>query len=410
MKKLITMSILSLFVATLSAQEKADTLYITLSQGRVVKYAVSEVLSMEFTPVAVPEFPAADKSKVLSVNYPAEAVHDILNEIGTACTDTLGRVNITEAQYQEIKTFTDELVNGLNTQKSIYDKCFKWVCDNVKYGQSDNEPYPVFINKKGVCQGYANLLFVMLHTQGVPAMVVNGYLQPYGGHAWNYVNCDGTWYVSDPTNRGQHKMSDLSNYKSTLVPTSMDVVVAKENGCWYDFNEGRMNICKVATNKSFFVAPYSVNGFKLISFNPTYDIPENVKELYLGENIEYIGQNSIGLKKYAPNLEYIHVDAKNKTYRSHAGVLYYTYSDEPQCIPMGMKRIELLPLEKIEKNTVYNHDGVEELVIAEGTKNLEAWAVENCPNLKVAYIPESTEVDVNAFFKVHNDFKIVRVK
>jgi transglutaminase/protease-like cytokinesis protein 3 len=20
------------------------------------------------------------------------------------------------------------------------------------------------------------------------------------GHAWNYVNCDGTWYVSDPTN------------------------------------------------------------------------------------------------------------------------------------------------------------------------------------------------------------------
>ena len=75
-----------------------------------------------------------------------------------------------------------------------------------------------------------------------------------------------------------------------------------------------------------------------------------------------------------------------------------------------MKRIELLPTKTIGKNTIYDHNGVEEIVIAEGTTSMEAWAVEKCPNLKVAYIPESTQVHENAFYNVHPDFKIIRTK
>ena len=75
-----------------------------------------------------------------------------------------------------------------------------------------------------------------------------------------------------------------------------------------------------------------------------------------------------------------------------------------------MKRLELMPMEVMEKNTVYNQEGLQEIVIAKGTKSIEAWAVENCPNLKVAYIPESTQVDENAFYSVHKDFRIVRTR
>ena len=417
MKKLFTMSILSLLVATLSAQENADTIYISLPHGKVAKYAVDEILSMGFVPVATPEFPVADNSTALDVANPAKSVRTLLQKAGTACTDTLGRVTITDSEYATIKAFTDNLVSGLVDQYDIYIKCYDWVRTNVSYADGayvDNSPYPVFIERKAVCQGYANLLFIMLHSQGVPAMVVNGMLEPLGGHAWNYVNCDGLWYVSDPTNSRSFKIADMAGYaegNNKWLPWSMDVVLFKDNNCWYDFLDRRLNVCKVVSDESVFIVPYSVEGIKITSFNPTSELPANVRELYIGANIDYFGENnSEGLKRFAPNVEYAHVDPKNTEFRSYEGVVYQSWAPVPVYIPAAMKRLVLMPMEKMEKNTIYNQQGLEELVIAEGTKTLEAWAVENCPNLKVAYIPEATVVDGNAFYSVHKDFKIIRTK
>ena len=424
MKKLITMSILSLFAATLSAQEKTDTMYISFSQGTVVKYAVSEIESIWFVPQTTPEapapgpeFPVADNSQVLNVANPAASVRTLLNKAGIECTDTLGRAVITDAEYAEIKAFADELVKGLTSQYDIYMKCYDWVRTNVSYAHGsyvDNNPYPVFVQRVAVCQGYANLLFIMLHSQGVPSMVVNGMLEPLGGHAWNYVNCDGMWYVSDPTNSRSFKISDMAGYaegSNKWLPWSMDVVLFKEKECWFDFLDRRLNVCKVTSEASAFVVPYSVQGIRVTSFNPTSELPSTVRELYIGSNIDYFGENnSEGLKRFAPNVEYAYVDPSNTQFRSYCGAVYLAWAPVPVYIPAAMKRLELMPMEKMEKNTIYNQVGLEEIVIAEGTKLLEAWAVENCPNLKVAYIPESTEVDSNAFYGVHKDFKIVRTK
>ena len=424
MKKLITMSILSLFAVTLSAQEKTDTMYISFSQGTVVKYAVSEIESIWFvpqttpeTPAPGPEFPVADNSQVLNVANPAASVRTLLNKAGIECTDTLGRAVITYAEYAEIKAFADELVKGLTSQYDIYMKCYNWVRTNVSYAHGsyvDNNPYPVFVQRVAVCQGYANLLFIMLHSQGVPSMVVNGMLEPLGGHAWNYVNCDGMWYVSDPTNSRSFKISDMAGYaegSNKWLPWSMDVVLFKEKECWFDFLDRRLNVCKVTSEASAFVVPYSVQGIRVTSFNPTSELPSTVRELYIGSNIDYFGENnSEGLKRFAPNVEYAYVDPSNTQFRSYCGAVYLAWAPVPVYIPAAMKRLELMPMEKMEKNTIYNQVGLEEIVIAEGTKLLEAWAVENCPNLKVAYIPESTEVDSNAFYGVHKDFKIVRTK
>ena len=44
-------------------------------------------------------------------------------------------------------------------------------------------------------------------------MVVNGWLDPLGGHAWNYVNCDGKWYVSDPTNKRNFDIDEIKRVK-----------------------------------------------------------------------------------------------------------------------------------------------------------------------------------------------------
>lgn len=435
MKKLITMSILSLCVATVSAQEQADTLYISLPQGKVVKYAVSDIYGMGFTAVEGPEFPSAVTAWSFDKLTPSTSVNMLLGKAGIACTDTLGRIKITDEQYDEIKTFTDNLVSGMKTQYQIYEKCYDWVRTNVKYasGYVDNNPYSVFTTKSAICQGYANLLHVMLHTQGVPAMVVNGYMQSniYDGmlsglgHAWNYVNCDGTWYVSDPTNSGQFEMSNLDTYKTWLQPTSMDVVLFKEDDCWINFNEAFLNICKVVTDKSVFVAPYSTNGYKITCFNPLEEVPSNVREIYIGENIESLGEGVIGLKDKAPSVEFVAVDPGNKCFVSHAGTVFYSTGykptdvykqidlNVPAYIPAKLKRLELKAVDNnasgvtYGKMTVSGHKGIEEIVFPKETKSIEGGAIEKCPNLKVAYIPAGVSVNESAFTGVHADFEIV---
>ena len=435
MKKLITMSILSLCVATVSAQEQADTLYISLPQGKVVKYAVSDIYGMGFTAVEGPEFPSAVTAWSFDKLTPSTSVNMLLGKAGIACTDTLGRIKITDEQYDEIKTFTDNLVSGMKTQYQIYEKCYNWVRTNVKYasGYVDNEPYSVFTTKSAICQGYANLLHVMLHTQGVPAMVVNGYMQSgiYDGmlsglgHAWNYVNCDGKWYVSDPTNSGQFEMSKLNTYKTWLQPTSMDVVLFKEDDCWINFNEAFLNICKVVTDKSVFVAPYSTNGYKITCFNPLEEVPAKVREIYLGKNIETLGEGVIGLKDKAPSVEFVAVDPDNKCFVSNAGTVFYSTGykptdvykqidlNVPAYIPARLKRLELKAVDNnasgvtYGKMTVSGHKGIEEIVFPKETKSIEGGAIEKCPNLKVAYIPAGVTVSKSAFTGVHADFEIV---
>ena len=131
-------------------------------------------------------FPEKDKSSKLNANS-IRAVFTLLDKLGPEIDTGMPNFEITEAQYDEIKEFTDKLVEGLEKDADIYDKIFTWIVNNVKYNWADNNPYPVFKDKQGVCQGYANLLNTMLHTQGIPVVNINGMLEPLGGHAWNYV-------------------------------------------------------------------------------------------------------------------------------------------------------------------------------------------------------------------------------
>lgn len=358
------------------------------------------------------QFAEDDGCKALS-GAPYLQAKNLLGKVPTdyiaEMTDTLGRANITPEQYAEIQDFTENLVAGLTTQKGKYTKCYDWVRLNVKYENSDNDPYPVFKNLKGVCQGYANLLFIMLHSIDIPAFVCNGILNPVGGHAWNYVHCDDKWYVSDPTNSGSWILAATSGYKH-LYPSSFDVVLAKENGVWFNYNEYHLNICSVESSEEIFVVPFSALGYQVTSFSPTVPLNPNIKQINIGKNIKSLGENYMGLSYNASNVEYIEVDPENTTFASYLGVVYRKNGNEFQLtyIPAAMKCVELMPMETMYKNTVYRHDAMEVLIVAPGTKNIEAWGVENCPNLKIAYVPEDTEIANNAFTGVHPDFKIIR--
>ena len=358
-------------------------------------------------------FPEDDGSPVVPGKSPGEMVARLLVNVNAQeAADTLGRANITPEQYAEIKAFADELVKGTKTQKDAFIKCYEWVSQNVKYGQGNNDPYAVFINRTAVCQGYANLLFIMLHSQDIPACVSNGFHSTIGGHAWNYAYCDGLWYVADPTNPwdgGPWGYRAMGSY-AHLIPLSLDIVFYKEQGCWFDFNGANFNICKVVSEESSFTVPFSAAGYQVASFNPTVPLPSSIKEIYIGKNIKSLGESPVGLSVNAPALEYVHIDPANTTFASYMGAVYRRNGDELDLlyIPAAMKCLELMPMETVYKNTVYFHDGVEVLIFAPGTKRIEAWGVERCPNLKIAYVPEDVEIAQNAFADVHPDFQIIR--
>lgn len=348
-----------------------------------------------------PSFAEPDKSKKLS-GTPAENLKSLFEAAGPEVITSMGKMNITDAQYQEIAEFTTSLVAGKTTQTMKHKAIFEWITKNITYGQSDPDPYAVFKNKKCVCQGYANLLTVMCYSQDIPAVVVNGFLDGYGvygGHAWNYVCPDGVWMVSDPTNNGYWKMSEISKY-THLFPSEADVDLFADDCAVYRYYDYNLNVHEVTATSSTVVIPYSVGGFVIGSFNPT-SLPETVSEVYLGENITTFGETyNMRLNDKGVNLRAIHIDEDNSALKSHKGVVYRKNGDEAQLyyIPGGMEYIELLPMKVVEKNTIYNHSKVKEICFPEGTEELEAYAVENCPMLERVYVPEGTTVRTQALY------------
>ena len=347
---------------------------------------------------------AKDDSSTI-YDSPTKLVADLLTKAGPEIIKGLGYITITEKEYQEIKEFTDQLVKGVKKPFDIYSTIFKWVTTNVEYTNGvNNNPYPVFKNLQGVCQGYANLLSVMLHSQKIYAFIANGILNPVGGHAWNYVYID-QWYVSDPTNNSHFLMSDPSSY-THLVPLQLDVNLFEDEQFVFNFYEGHLNIREVKESGKQLIVPFSTNGFQVTSFNPDTELPSNIEEIYIGINIQTLGESLIGLDIHAPSVKYAFVDTSNQKMESYGQVVYrnaFTYY-----VPAAATIIQFKDYDTLGKNILKGHNKVETVVIQAGTKKLEAYAFEDCPNLQKAYIPKETIVDNNAFYGVHNNFKIIR--
>lgn len=358
------------------------------------------------------EFPQDDGAIALSTSNPGNAVMNLLSKIDPSIATELGNITISEEEYAEIKAFTDELVADCKTDLKVYNKVFNWITSNVKYanGYVDNNPYPVFKTHSAICQGYANLMKVMLHSQGIPVMIANGLLNPVGGHAWNYVYANKRWYVSDPTNNGSFSMLSASSY-THLIPFTLDVDLFEDDQFIYNFADTRLNIRAVKSSDDILVVPFSVNGFKITSFNPNEKLPFNIYEVYLGKNINYLGESIIGLNEFGTGIETAYVDPANTTFAEYGGGVYYKQGKEltSLCyVPVRRTILELPPLPTLGKNFLTNHNNLEEVIIAPGTQKLEAYAFENCRQLRKAYVPENTEVDTRAFYQVHAKFEIIR--
>lgn len=328
-------------------------------------------------------------------------------------------LDITDEQFEEIKAAADKQCNGLTSVGDKITTLNKWVHNYVTYSEGDNNAYQVFKTHKGVCQGYSNLLKAALISQGIPCVGVNGWYVTYNayyGHAWTYA-CDtskGTaqWYICDPTNSSTRYTMGSSS-ASHLQPEMADIVLFEDEQFEYKWQYKGFNISRVKYSDADLVLPYGAGGFRLTMFNPEVAIPAEVENIYIGSNITSLGEdyNIIGLNAYPAQDQMCYVDTKNKEIGSANGVVYRkNYVGELTSIyyiPALMTTITLLPIEKVEKNTIINQKGVTEIVFPEGTKVLESYAIESCPNLQTVYVPKGCKLEPNAIYMCPNDVQVV---
>lgn len=363
-------------------------------------------------PPAGIDFPEDDGAKRLPADG-ALALRELLTAVDPAKTLAPGETKITEKQFAEIKQFID---NNLKAGSKIqtYDNIFNWIVKNVRYGCGNEtiylDPYDVFIHKVCVCQGYANLFKIMCQSQDIPAMCVNGWLVGVGGHAWNYAYVDKEWHVSDPTNGIDHKMDDTGKYRDVLQPVRADFNLFEDGKFAYNFEEGRLNVAEVKdSGLDYVLVPFSINGFRITSFCPVKKVNGSYDKLYLGSNVESVGENTVHLSSNFSTLREINVDPANKFLTAYKNVLYNTGNDAPHFIPPAITRLELKPVKVIEKNFICRLENVEEIVFGEGTERIEAYAVEKCLNLRKVHIPSTlTYMDKDAIYDCGDKVEIVR--
>lgn len=128
---------------------------------------------------------------------------------------------VKENEYEEICEFTMEIVKGLETDEEKLIAIHDWVADNIYYNHDNlgydsddssgvRNTYKVFKTGTGVCEGYANLTFVMLYACDIESYVIFGgaYSSTVINHAWNLVRLDNNWITMDVTWDSQNDFID----------------------------------------------------------------------------------------------------------------------------------------------------------------------------------------------------------
>ena len=111
----------------------------------------------------------------------------------------------------QIERVMDEWLAGLDEITPVdgeeitdYDKAeyvFTKLIDTVEYdvdSENNQNVISVFLNKKTVCQGYADAIWCMLDRLGIECTIVTGTANGEP-HAWNLVYLDGAYYYMDAT-------------------------------------------------------------------------------------------------------------------------------------------------------------------------------------------------------------------
>lgn len=314
-------------------------------------------------------------------------------------------LNITDSQYQTIRTFTLDLTEKYSSTKDKITAIYQWaknislkasVGEDAPADLEDNDPYKVFKEKTGVCQGKANLCKTMLAAIDVPCIIAHGYWEAEG-HAWDFVLCDGKWGIVDAS-MCQISLDDPSDISSHYKTDSLEAVLYEKDGFEFTYYLGGIGAVGYTGNAERLEIPKSCNGYPVISIAAESQIyyehsfqDITAKELVLPATVKYgIYLSDYEIRSfYSKSLESISVDENNPVFASYDGILYSKDYSRIYSVPAGISEVTLKPIEILKKNTLTSLSNLRTLKIGEGTKELVGDAIENCEHLEKVYIPDS---------------------
>ena len=93
---------------------------------------------------------AGDDGSIALNGSSASNVARLLSHTGHNIIKGMGEIQITDAEYQEIKVFTDELVGKNTTHTEIYQTIFRWITANIHLLILRGQEMPSTIRKPSV--------------------------------------------------------------------------------------------------------------------------------------------------------------------------------------------------------------------------------------------------------------------
>lgn len=145
--------------------------------------------------------------------------------------DYLSATEQIQSEDSEIVELSKSITLGISDDYEKARAIHDWVAKNIYYdfdalssgNYSGMDAKNVLLTKKGVCEGYANLMAALLRSQSIPCKIQSGYAlgidtnqewnstnisTTEGNHAWNEVFVNGKWIIVDATWDSQNQYKD----------------------------------------------------------------------------------------------------------------------------------------------------------------------------------------------------------
>lgn len=108
-----------------------------------------------------------------------------------------------ESTWSEIEDYKEKVLSNLTEDMSSYEiekAIFDYIVDNTVYDEEsdENQNMQSVVKGSSVCMGFAKMFKYLCEQCGIECILATGDGIRTGlGHAWDYVNLDGKWYVVD---------------------------------------------------------------------------------------------------------------------------------------------------------------------------------------------------------------------
>lgn len=249
-----------------------------------------------------------------------------------------------EEKTESVEALSEYLTSPWQGDRNKAYAIFRWLSFHVAYdvdgffGRAEkrsNDPASVLRHKTSVCAGYANLYEALGKVAGLQVHTIEGYAKGYGfepgqqikdkNHAWNGVQVNGEWFISEPTWGAGYLGAELMFHRSPDV--TMFLMDPEYAICSHYPDEEQWQLLDKPISKEEFE--------KLVV--PSGRIHQmGIEVLSHKESIYDIGDtDNIEMKFYSPSLKILRGDLKTLSGKERKGRKW------TQILPSGLNQVKL---------------------------------------------------------------------